>query len=1042
MQDADEKEVTIKTDVDALVDLVKERKRISFDEVAKTLKLEVSAVEDWAAFLEEEGVIGIDYKFTTPFLVTIEQKKKPQEKIPVVSMEAKLARLNQLMDEAHRNIEKGEFEMAKRAYPHLFQDVKDVHSYLRSFYKGESPSGDKVVSTELDKIPALLEQALRYTENGEIEKAKQTYLKIYSQIKEVFGSLKEIYYEVRNIADRKPAEKEAPKDAKSYGGQIGGDNFDDMLKTAYELMSRGDVDEAKKLYAKIEEYYNRLPAQYQTRKTELKKDLLKLNRDLALNIDVFYSKRIRSVAKDINSLLPAAAAALEKDDIQKASRLYGRIRKLLEELPSGFVQEKIELQDRIVQLHDQLILKKRDVYTREVSAIRDRVDSLISDIRTLLKSGKTEEAVQVYNRIKGVFQTLPNGFFHYKVELHSKILQAYREILETKEHLSSDTIEKLGNQIKKLVDAMDKHINETRLEEAAKVYDEISSVYEKLPSGFLSEKIGLQDTILKLYEKLITKRRKQASAEMEKKSRKLEEILATAAIYLKKKQFDLANELFHEAMRVYGSLPGGFLELKTNLHNRILDLYKNVMLGIDESSLDNVDNSTKKKYQDLLKLLVNFRKHIDASEFSLLETNFHYISQLYQELPLGFVMKNIKMRHEIVKLKNEIELYKMLEHAESLAGSGKTAELANAVSELKKKHEDISKTAPEDRKFFSFIQKMTSKLEVHDSPKPSSAGFEFPSAAGPKAVAEALPEVQPEALPGLPFAEPKTEPAGVSASDVATKTKAPAPAAADTRHKAHRVRGWLALARRSLKDGNYSGAIDAVQSVVQEDNKNQEARELLVEIKRAIAGEKVRLKTTGQETKGKKGSVPTHGSIRAGMAGKSATEMLVQVKLDRAGQMISKKDYLEAEHDIAGALKLDSANKRAKELLETLRQLKISGDTKKPEEKPANPSKYRVEIAAAITKMQRAPSHKKETADNMLIRAKLDRAGKLAENGKFEDAMNDISKVIDMDPNNAAAKALLEAVSKGRKPMELPKGDVSNVPVQGKAKHRKGPTMI
>lgn len=67
----------LKTGVDRLVSLIKEKKRISVPQAAKELGVSPVVVEEWADFLEEDDVISIDYKFATPWL--IEKKLKKEE---------------------------------------------------------------------------------------------------------------------------------------------------------------------------------------------------------------------------------------------------------------------------------------------------------------------------------------------------------------------------------------------------------------------------------------------------------------------------------------------------------------------------------------------------------------------------------------------------------------------------------------------------------------------------------------------------------------------------------------------------------------------------------------------------------------------------------------------------------------------------------------------------------------------------------------------------------------------------------------------------
>ena len=59
----------IETGVDKLVNLVNRKSKIASQDAAKELGVSAAVVMEWADFLEEEGVIKIEYKFTKPFLV-------------------------------------------------------------------------------------------------------------------------------------------------------------------------------------------------------------------------------------------------------------------------------------------------------------------------------------------------------------------------------------------------------------------------------------------------------------------------------------------------------------------------------------------------------------------------------------------------------------------------------------------------------------------------------------------------------------------------------------------------------------------------------------------------------------------------------------------------------------------------------------------------------------------------------------------------------------------------------------------------------------
>ncbi|MBN2454476.1 hypothetical protein JXB11_02930 [Candidatus Woesearchaeota archaeon] len=71
----------ITTGVDKLVQLVMQKRRVGIDEAAKSLQVPKVLIEEWADFLEEREVIGIEYKFAKPFLVYKELSKQETKQL-------------------------------------------------------------------------------------------------------------------------------------------------------------------------------------------------------------------------------------------------------------------------------------------------------------------------------------------------------------------------------------------------------------------------------------------------------------------------------------------------------------------------------------------------------------------------------------------------------------------------------------------------------------------------------------------------------------------------------------------------------------------------------------------------------------------------------------------------------------------------------------------------------------------------------------------------------------------------------------------------
>ncbi|MGV8086133.1 MAG: hypothetical protein ACP5N1_00745 [Candidatus Woesearchaeota archaeon] len=77
------KEEVIRTGVDELLELLSNNSKIPLTEVASQLKLDAGVIQAWVDFLVEENIIGIEYKFTTPYIYLNKIiGKKSKEEIP------------------------------------------------------------------------------------------------------------------------------------------------------------------------------------------------------------------------------------------------------------------------------------------------------------------------------------------------------------------------------------------------------------------------------------------------------------------------------------------------------------------------------------------------------------------------------------------------------------------------------------------------------------------------------------------------------------------------------------------------------------------------------------------------------------------------------------------------------------------------------------------------------------------------------------------------------------------------------------------------
>lgn len=76
----------ITTGVDALLDLLRTTEKISLVDAASQLRVPLDTLQSWVDFLVEERIVGIEYKFTKPFIYLNRDQPKEQKasKIPAL----------------------------------------------------------------------------------------------------------------------------------------------------------------------------------------------------------------------------------------------------------------------------------------------------------------------------------------------------------------------------------------------------------------------------------------------------------------------------------------------------------------------------------------------------------------------------------------------------------------------------------------------------------------------------------------------------------------------------------------------------------------------------------------------------------------------------------------------------------------------------------------------------------------------------------------------------------------------------------------------
>lgn len=243
----------VTTEVDKLVQLVIQKKRISVDEAAKALSMPKVLVEEWADFLEEKDIIGIEYKFSVPYLVYKEitrQEAEERAKTFVDRKEGFVRKIDSVLQYLEHESDglakfKEEFEELLEGIEPKINHVKDELNLLSKYDEMKHAVDTQIL--EQEKISqekrSMLEQRIRRN-----KKAVNRYLRLINERGRELGNEENIAKLLRkNEEGLKDKLTAIAKQAYAYEDRIKYDKtlIDEIVKRVIELKSASNIAKAE-----------------------------------------------------------------------------------------------------------------------------------------------------------------------------------------------------------------------------------------------------------------------------------------------------------------------------------------------------------------------------------------------------------------------------------------------------------------------------------------------------------------------------------------------------------------------------------------------------------------------------------------------------------------------------------------------------------------------------------------------------------------------------------------------------------------------------
>ncbi len=398
-----------------------------------------------------------------------------------------------------------------------------------------------------------------FTEKPETNKTKQKPSKI-----------------IKEKSEKKEESKDDDPNEVEFSEKNDASDIETLLAEAYGCIKKKKFEKAKEIYSKIEARYNKLPEEFLKKKDSINQNLVKLSDDLGMNLSKESRRKMEKNSQEIHKLLGDIQSEIRKGNIVSAIRIYGDIKERYNELPNGFLEQKLVLQNSIIDAYEELITVREKKDLMDISEKKTEIITMLEEMNQAIKEKNIQLAIKLYTRIREMYNTLPSGFLQEKAELQSRILRLYDQLLSDYKRITMEDMEKKTERIEELSRDMNKHLEKKEIEPAREIYSKMKEVFYSMPEGFLRQKTELQRIMLNLYERLAIELDKTSVYDFNKKYNIIENMLKESFSHVKNKRYDLAHELYNKIINTYNSLPSGFLQKKTELRTRILSFYKDI----------------------------------------------------------------------------------------------------------------------------------------------------------------------------------------------------------------------------------------------------------------------------------------------------------------------------------------------------------------------------------------------------------------------------------------------------------------------------------
>lgn len=511
-------ELLVTTGVDALVRLVKQKKKIELEECARALNISANTIEDWAHVLEEEGIIRIEYRLARVYLVwmpptqeeiEVEQKSFYEEKKTIQKeVEKTRAKLEPELKKM-TELEKHFAEFYKKTYPRIEALEKAISHPVKARKTSATNIESQIenmnnFSNEIDEVKQALQKITHDVADMSKKIKGSESKKSIEKIEKMMAELTSLEKQATELRKKSGKEQKLPKDIKLPTSQEIREKFVKITREFQDIKQRNarmredliNLTESKGI---LKEVGDSLKG-YEKRLEKLKKEI---------NMSMKQAKELEEQSSKINKAMHDNADLVDRfgDSLDVAKGILTRFPShttLTKELKTikdqeATIQEKYQYLKKIIDA-----IGGRQISIKEFEELDGRIAEKIETIRSESDYLTTvlEEEKSTYLTYQNIREKIVPSLKSYesKVKKLDHELQKSKKDIEIQQKQAREELKKIKGKVKAGdVDKVAKVADE--IEEKKKTLDNIYVTLRSLKD--MSDSINKRLTLLNREARLL-----------------------------------------------------------------------------------------------------------------------------------------------------------------------------------------------------------------------------------------------------------------------------------------------------------------------------------------------------------------------------------------------------------------------------------------------------------------------------------------------------------------------------------------------------------